>query len=320
MFELTSEQIEGLVDYKASYLPGQISASPAFRPAVGQHVSSLTRLAEPEVCARRKEFMRSALAADEFRERVLIEDGAQVVVGGIRFRNLDPGFPFVELNANFDLLQPNLVGQIASVARHHFGGFAPKGILAVGPPKVALSIGVERWSHAVCGPSANTCNALLPDGLTCSFPATAEFYDAYRDAYAQWQATSPGLGGFVQAEPRQDLEASAAQGLLASFADAAGWCGVVAARQEALYGTQALYIYEIFLVERWRGKGAAKAIDAALVSRLASRYVLVWENIHSENWPSLRVAFAQGRSVLETEYFLPYGEDGGEDGRLQVGS
>lgn len=97
---------------------------------------------------------------------------------------------------------------------------------------------------------------------------------------------------------------------MASFNDPAGWCGLIAAREEALYGTRALYIFEIFLVERWRGRGAAKAIDAALVSQAANRYSLIWEHIYSENWPSLRVALAQGRSVIETEYFFPYREDG----------
>lgn len=310
MFELTVEQIEAFAGYKASYLPEQIRTSPAFHPAVQEHAGALARLAQPELCARRKDLIKSELAADEFRERVLFEDGAKVVLGGIRFRNLDPEFPFVEVNASFDPFEPKLIEHVASVARQQFGGFAPKGILAVGPPDVALSTGVERWTHAVCGPSTTTCSALLPAELTFSFPARVDFYDAYGAAYARWQATSPGLSGFVRAEPRGDLEASAAEGLVASFADAAGWCGVVAAREEALYGTQALYIYEIFLVERWRGKGVAKAIDAALVSNVANRYCLVWENIHSENWPSLRVALARGRSVLETEYFFPYREDG----------
>ena len=68
-----------------------------------------------------------------------------------------------------------------------------------------------------------------------------------------------------------------------------------------------MQIIEIFLVERWRGRGAAKAVDAALVAKAADRHALVWEHIHCENWPSLRTALAQGRSIIETEYFLPFG-------------
>jgi hypothetical protein len=98
---------------------------------------------------------------------------------------------------------------------------------------------------------------------------------------------------------------------LASFSDKAGWCGVVAAREEAVYGKKALYIIEIFLVQRWRGRGAARAMDAALISKAANRYALVWEHIYSENLSSLRVALAQGRSVIETEYFFPYQQDDG---------
>jgi hypothetical protein len=147
--------------------------------------------------------------------------------------------------------------------------------------------------------------------LMCSFPSKVAFYNEYREAYAEWQASSPGLGGLVHAEPEESLEASAAEGLLASFSDGAGWCGVAAGREEALYGKQALYIFEIFLVQRWRSRGDARAMDTTLLSKTADRYSLVWEHIHSENWPSLRVALAQGRSVIETEYFFRYQEDGG---------
>jgi hypothetical protein len=306
MFELTEAQIEKFAAHKASYLPKQIRTSRTFLPAIREHVRSLSELAEPRVCARRQEFIESELDVDEFRERVLLQDGAKVIVGGVRFKNLDPKFPFVEVNANFDLFEQTLMEDAASIAGQQFGKFAPKGILVVGAPDVAVSTAIERWSHTVCGPSTSTCKAPLPIGLTCSFPAGVDFYEEYRAAYAAWQATLPRLGGYVSPESRSDLEASAAGGLLASLADATGWCGAAAAREEALYGTQALYILEIFLVERWRGKGAAKAIDAALVASAASSYSIVWEHIHSENWPSLRLAFSQGRSVLETEYFFRY--------------
>jgi hypothetical protein len=310
MFELTETQIEGFAGYKASYLPERIRTSPAFLPAIREHLGSLIQLAEPEICARRGEFFKLDVTTDEFRERVLLADGAKVVIGGIRFRNLDPTFPFVEVNASFDLFRPKLLEHVASVARQQFGGFAPKGILAVGPPDVALLPRVERWSHTVCGSSTIASNAQLPAELACSFPSRVDFYNEYRTAYAAWQATSPALGGVVRIETKADLEASAAEGLLASFSDAAGWCGVVAAREEVLYGAHALYIFEIFLAERWRGKGVATAIDAALVSSVARRYSLVWENIHCENCPSLRVALAQGRSVLDSEYFFRFGGDG----------
>ena len=315
MFKLTAAQIAGFADCRAAYLPSEIGAGPAFRPAVEQHVAALVRLTEPEVCASRRAHFKAELSADAFRERVLMQDGARVVVGGIRFRNLDPGFPFVEVNANFDLFAPDATVQLAQAAWQQFGAFEPQGILATGPPRVGLPDAVEPWAHTLAGPTWTHRQFPLRDGLICSFPSSVDFYDPYRRAYADWQASSPRLRRFVRTESRKDLEASAAEGLLASFADAQGWCGVVAASEEAFYGTPALYIFEIFLVERWRGKGAAAGIDAALLARIAARSSLVWERIHAENTPSLRVALERGRAILETEYFFPYREDG----RLQVG-
>src|SRR5215475_9409087 len=76
--QLTPEQIEAFAEYKASYLPEEISANSAFRRAIASHANELLDLAKPEVCAARKLGTKSYLAEEEFRERVLIEDGARV--------------------------------------------------------------------------------------------------------------------------------------------------------------------------------------------------------------------------------------------------
>src|SRR5204863_10043120 len=108
IFELTKAQIDRFADYKAGYLPSEIGSGPAFRTSIGQSVRSIIQLAKTNTCLQRKEFFKSALDQDEFRERVLLEDGAKVAIGGIRFRNLDPAFPFVEATANFDILEPTV--------------------------------------------------------------------------------------------------------------------------------------------------------------------------------------------------------------------
>jgi len=306
MLELTQAQIDRFADYKARYLPRKIASGPAFRASIAQKVEAILRLAAAETCLQRKAHFESALDPDAFRERVLVEEGAKVAIGGIRFRNLDPGFPFIEVTSNFNLLEPSLSLPVLTIAAQQFAGFAPRGLLLAGPAGVTLAMPFERWTHVVAGASAQACAAVLPTGLSCSFPAKVDFYDAYHTAYSQWRASSPGLAPFVRIEPGQSMGEAAAAGLLASFHDARGWCGVVGAREEAFYGTPAMYIFELFLVERWRGRRAGRAIDAALVCPMAERYPVVWEHIHAGNLPSLRTALAQGRSIVETEYFLPF--------------
>ena len=66
----------------------------------------MSELVEPRVCARRQEFFQSELDVDAFREWVLLQDGAKTIFGGVRFKNLNPKLPFVEVNANFDLFEP----------------------------------------------------------------------------------------------------------------------------------------------------------------------------------------------------------------------
>ena len=151
---LTEAQIQALADYKASYLPSEVCANSAFRSAIDEHVRALERLAEPETCVRRKEAFGSELDADDFRERVVLSEGAEAVVAGIRFQNRDPAFPFVEINATFDLFEPERIEHVAAVAGEHFARFAPRGILVAGPPDLKLPIVFERWTHAVGGPQS----------------------------------------------------------------------------------------------------------------------------------------------------------------------
>jgi hypothetical protein len=103
------EQIEGFAAHKASYLPKEIVANPAFHCAIRSHVNELLHLAEPRVCAARKRGTGFELAEDQFRERVLIEDRVRVAIGGIRFRGDDLRFPFVGIHTSFDPFEPKLV-------------------------------------------------------------------------------------------------------------------------------------------------------------------------------------------------------------------
>lgn len=294
------------VTHRAGYLPPQIVSNPGFRPAVTKLIRDVAELALPKVCASRKAFFQSELPEDEFRERVLLVEGNKVILAGIRFLNLDPRFPFIELNASFDLFEPELLGRVAALARCEFKNFEPKGIALTGSPCIKPPGTAQRWAVTIGGAAATESVPPLPAELSCSFPSSVDFYPAYCTAYAAWRACQPHLGCFVRTERKEALEASAASGLLLSCRDHEGWCGVVAAREEAFYGMPALYILEIFLAERWRGRGIARALDAALVSTVANRFPMIWEHIHSDNLPSLRVAQAQGRTAIETEYFFPF--------------
>ncbi len=93
-----------------------------------------------------------------------------MAVGGIRFANGNLQFPFVGITASFDLFEPKLLSDVASVARHEFSAFEPKGILVSGPRDIPFSSGFERWSHTLLGSTATLSDIPLPVELTCSFP------------------------------------------------------------------------------------------------------------------------------------------------------
>lgn len=74
-----------------------------------------------------------------------------MVIGGIRFAGLDPNFPFVEINASFDIIGSGALDRVAREALTSFGAFSPKGKLMFGPPDMASASGKQQWAHTLAG-------------------------------------------------------------------------------------------------------------------------------------------------------------------------
>jgi hypothetical protein len=72
---LTFEQREAFAAYKASYLPEEIGANPAFRSAIAGDIDKLLHLAEPEVCESRRRGANSELCSATIWVRTARQSG-----------------------------------------------------------------------------------------------------------------------------------------------------------------------------------------------------------------------------------------------------
>jgi hypothetical protein len=289
----------------ANELPVDAERGEPLERHVQARLSRLAELSQPDVCEKRRAAFGFDIPAKAFAERLLIERDGATVIAGIRFRNLDPEWPFVEVNADFDLLRSDTLPEISELARHAFHPFSPKGVQFSGQPEDPTDNGAAVWTHAVLGRT----DAAAPVGqhdVEITFPRNVTFYEEYLDAYATWAHANSGLKAFVKPESKEDLEEAAQAGLLAVARDSAGWCGVVAASMAPFFGTTAGYIFEVLVTERRRGQGLGRSIDSALMRRLSKCCIYVWEDIHDRNVASFRTAARQGRRAVRTDYFVPF--------------
>lgn len=83
-----------------------------------------------------------------------------------------------------------------------------------------------------------------------------------------------------------------------------GFAGLAAATISPLFGRRALCMLDVFLSERWRGKGLAPAVQSTFLAGQRSGADTVWGHIHARNIPSLRTAQKLGRRPVQQEYFV----------------
>jgi hypothetical protein len=248
------------------------------------------------------------LPPDQMTERLLFNDGKRAVVSGLRFRNLDLRFPFVALKANFRINDPETTRVLKTLVMKSYGDADPQGFTLSEQP--GLDIGqTESWSVVIGGPT-ETQVIDVPNRLEFRWESSPEnfFADLEREHKA-WAHENPLLARFVRIESFRDLETSGSKGLMLSIYDEQGWAGVIAGKRSPLFGLEALYMIELFLTKRLRGRGLAKVVESQYLLKLKSEFEIVWGHIHRANEASMKTALSLGRVPLQQEYFFSLSAD-----------
>ncbi len=303
LLDLGPGDVESCAKFLASYLPEEIIESGRLSQSAAKILSALENLASPEVIKSRAAHfgVREAL----MREKLFFRDGARFIVSGLRFRSLNPNFPFVHFSANFSPTKSELLG-FRERALAEYAPVPLRGITIRQGPAYAPGISSEFWSHTLFGKIADVPELALPGSLEARWEKGTSFFPAYQNEYEKFFAENPEKKEFLRSEEAEDMEAAAEARLLMSVYDAEGWAGAIAGRAKELYGKPCVYLFELFLAGRLRGKGLAAPFEAHFLRELAPRYSGVYGHISNSNPASLRTALAMRRSIVESELFFPY--------------
>lgn len=310
-FGLSKTQLRSFHEPVLEYLPGffdpeQVSDSEY------EDLESLAQLSIPTVVAERIEKLETEHGVKfdpgQMTEKLLFNDGKRAVVSGLRFRNLDLRYPFVALKANFRVNEPETVRVLKSLVMKTYGEADPRGFTIWEQPGLDLGQ-TENWSVVVGGLTA-TPPIEVPTRFELRWETSPEaFFPLLEKEYREWMTENSELAQFVRVESFRDLETSGAKGTLLSVYDEQGWAGIVAGKSFPLFGREALYLIELFLVKRLRGRGLAKVLESQFLSKLSSDFDVVWGHIHRNNVASMKTALSLGRTPLQQEYFFTLSAD-----------
>lgn len=306
-FGLSKKQLRTFSDPLLEYLPASFSPE-AVSDSEYEDLESLAQLASQSVVSERIERLGVELPVDVMTERLLFNDGDRAVVSGIRFLNLDLKFPFVALKANFRINEPETIRLLKSLVMKTYGESDPMGFTVWEQPGLDLGQ-TEIWSIVIAGETAIT-PVTVPDKLELRWPSSIEdIFPELKAEYEQWAFSNREVSRFTQLESQSSLEAAASKGQLMCVYDSQGFAGLVAGRSSPLFGQEALYMIELFLVKRLRFQGLGKMLESQFIAKLSQDFDVVWGHINRQNMPSLQTALSLGRMPLQQEYFFTLSAD-----------
>ena len=302
-FGLSKELSKSFSTPVLEYLPDLFDPQSVFESEY-EDLESLAQLASPEIVKERLERLGVQLSADDLKERVLYNDGTRVVIAGLRFKNLDLGFPFVALKLNFRPDQDGALATLKKLVRETFALSAPRGFTFWEAPDQSLSQ-TANWTTILAGPMWQSAPLNLPASFDVRYENSFEpYFQTYETAYAAWRRSSPKLAPFVTPESKDDLETAAAKGLLASLFHGEKWVGVLAAESSPLFGKKGLNVIEAFVTPEFQGQGLGRVLQSHFLSRHRDQFELIWGHVHSENIAAQKTAQSLGRRPVQQEYFF----------------
>lgn len=305
-FGLPDHQLAAFARPVMEYLPAGFDAEEAEQAEIDD-VGSLATLASPNVVAARIARLGVNVSAEHMAERLLETGDERPVVSGLRYRNLDPDFPFVAVKTTARLNGRSVVDALAAQVSEAYRGVSLRGFTFWEQPGLD-QLAAESWATCMAGSLSAATRGDgrdLPGFLTISWPTAAtEVFPAYQHEHQAWRSDAPELAPFVSESDPEGLQEAADLGLLMSLRDNQGFAGLAAATISPLFGRRALCMLDIFLTKRLRGRGLAAAVQSSFLAGQRSGADTVWGHIHAENQPSMRTAQKLDRRAVQQEYFV----------------
>jgi hypothetical protein len=254
--------------------------------------------------ARLDYFKVKSATADDYAEKFLELDDGKKIIYGIRNKGGNSDIPFVQLRANFQIVSKDESLKIYELIKNEFEVFNP--LYLSFHTKVKIDSDFYGSVHMV-SPVASVCSMPnWPEEYSISFENVADnsYYDWYKNGYDEFHSDVPELKHKVTVNSSDSMEDSLEQGLLKFVLLNGERIGLIAGEKSDFLGSSGVYFHEIFISKEWKGKGLAKVIQRKFIEAFCNELEFVWGTIDSNNLPSYKTAYSNGRRPLRYECFI----------------
>lgn len=254
--------------------------------------------------ARHEHFSVSGASVDSYCERELDLGSSKRVIYGVRHLAGDRERPFISLKPNFTIENKHEALSIYHQIKDELDVFNPLFLSFWSRDKINVDFFGSIYMVARAEEIKNNQGWASESNLNLVDVECDSYYEWYESQYSQFLKTQSELSKWVKPNSLETLEDSRKEGLLKYIKIEDELVGLIAAEKSSLLGHSGFYFNEIFMCEKWQGKGLAKSAQRKFVTEICSDDEFVWGTIYSENLPSYRTALANIRRPVRYECFI----------------
>jgi len=134
--------------------------------------------------------------------------------------------------------------------------------------------------------------------------ADDSFYEWYERGYKDFHQEHPELEKKVSTNSKESFENQIKDGLVKSVYIAGERIGLISGERSPYFGQEGIYFHEIFIDQKFKGKGYAKVIQKMFVNQFAKPTDIIWGTIDYNNHASFKTAKSNGRFPTHFECFV----------------
>lgn len=227
------------------------------------------------------------------------------VLAGVRYLGMDPDLPFVGVAGADRALGASDLDSLRRLARAEFAPFTPGFVLLETADPAGAWPGTRAEKRRLVGELGELRRRRVPADLQAVARRDVGHYERYVELWQAVREADPGRRRWGRAEPREDLERLATEGLLLDVVVGGAWAGVLAAQPAARWGARGATVVELLLDPAFRGRGLGPHLSTLLARALPlPDHQLLLGEVHADNLPAYRAALHSGRVDVGGEVVL----------------
>ena len=239
-----------------------------------------------------------------YNHRILEIAGMQVMLG-IRFKAMNPDFPFVDVvRSSQAITTQTQVDAIKRAIRQKFAIFKPKTARFCQPSHLEYQFpngtGDKRFLAAPLITMLELPEAKNLERIKLVRTENLDFYPRYASIYAELYLERPWLSEVSRMESLEDMKSYLEEGVTFEVLLDGNWAGITSFDRSQEHGLSGWYTNEIVLEKHARGQGIGASLQRIVAQTLlehpqTTESDLLWGTIGAINIPMLKTATRAGR-------------------------